>query len=425
MTNEFSKQETVAFEELLMGFDDELVLSKMVGVYTTDQKMMERSNDTVWRPVPYIATSFNGPAGTDISALYQDVTELSVPATIGFNKTSAWKMDALELRDALRTERFGKAAKQKLSSDVNVALMNMAANEGTLVVKRTGAAAGFADVAAIDKVMNEQGIGMDERYLCLSSGDYNNMAADLAGRGTLNAPKTLTAYERARIGMVASFDTYKLDYANRIAVAAGVTVTMSAADQYYTPLAAQSTTAGEVNVDNREQTISIAVSSGTVAVGDCFTIAGVYAVHHITKLDTGELKTFRVMELVTGAGGTGTVKISPPIVSGGGASDVELQYKNVTATPANGAALVFLNVAAAPINPFWHKDAMEILPGRLAIPKDSGVTAIDGVTKNGIQLVLSKQWDINVNKNSYRMDCLFGVASLNREMMGIEIFSQT
>jgi hypothetical protein len=37
------------------------------------------------------------------------------------------------------------------------------------------------------------------------------------------------------------------------------------------------------NVDNRYQSLIIGVTSGTVKVGDRFTIAGVNAVHHITK----------------------------------------------------------------------------------------------------------------------------------------------
>jgi hypothetical protein len=50
-------------------------------------------------------------------------------------------------------------------------------------------------------------------------------------------------------------------------------------------------------------------------VGDRFTIAGVNAVHHISKTDTGQLKTFTVTAIVSGAGGTGTIQISPPIIA--------------------------------------------------------------------------------------------------------------
>jgi hypothetical protein len=52
MANAFSKEERVAFEEILEGFNDLLVLSNAVSVYRTDQTMMERTNDAIWRPMP-------------------------------------------------------------------------------------------------------------------------------------------------------------------------------------------------------------------------------------------------------------------------------------------------------------------------------------------------------------------------------------
>ena len=57
MPNFFSKEERVAFEDILQGFQDALVESKQVAKYGTDGTLMERANDTIWRPMPYILTS--------------------------------------------------------------------------------------------------------------------------------------------------------------------------------------------------------------------------------------------------------------------------------------------------------------------------------------------------------------------------------
>ena len=232
------------------------------------------------------------------------------------------------------------------------------------------------------------------------------------------------AYKKAYVGDVAGFETYKMDYANSLTAAAGTTVTISGANQYYTPVSTVTTANGTNNVDNRYQTISIAVGGGTVKVGDAFTIAGVNSVHHITKEDTGELKTFRITEIVTGAGGSGTVKISPAIVSGQGATAGELQYKNVTATPADGAAITFLNTTTARVNPFWVKDALEILPGSYDVPTDAGAAVMKATTENGIEITMTKQYDINTMNTKYRWDIFFGVVNKNPEMTGIEIFNQ-
>ena len=181
MSNSFSKEERVAFEDILEGFNDALVLSRNVSVYNTDGSMMERTNNTIWRPQPYISRSY---AGTDMTSNFFDYTQLSVPATIGFNQSVPWIMTATELRDALQEQRLGDSAKQKLASDINVAVMNVASSQGTLVVKRLSAASGFDDVAQCEAIFNEQGVNFDSRYLALSTRDYNGMASNLAGRQT-------------------------------------------------------------------------------------------------------------------------------------------------------------------------------------------------------------------------------------------------
>ena len=422
MANSFSKEERVAFEDILAGFNDALVLSSLVNKYNTSGQMMERSSDTISRPMPYIAQSYDG---ADATSNFGDSTQLSVPATIGYQKHSTALLTAKEMRDQLQENRLGSAAAQKLASDINVSVLSVASNQGTIVAKRTTAAGGYADVAEADALMNEQGVMMDNRNFALSSRDYNGMASDLAARETMNNIPT-EAYRRSYVGEVAGFQTFKMDYANRLAAAAGTTVTVNGANQYHTPAATSTAATGEVsNVDNRTQSLIVAVGSGTVAVGDAFTIAGVNAVHHITKQDTGQLKTFRVTGIVSGAGGSGTITISPAIVSNGGSTDAEAQYQNVTATPADGAAITFLNTVEAPVNCFWHRDAIELLPASLAVPTDAGADIMRATTDQGVELVMQKQFDINTQKTKYRWDTLFGVALLQPEMAGIMLFSQT
>jgi hypothetical protein len=422
MANSFSKEERVAFEDILAGFNDALVLSSLVSKYNTNGSEMERSSDTISRPMPYIAQSYDG---SDATSNFGDNTQLSVPATIGYQKHSTALLTAKELRDQLQENRLGSSAAQKLASDINVATLTVASNQGTIVSKRTTAAGGYSDIAEADALMNEQGVMMDGRNFALSSRDYNGMAGDLAARQTMNEMPT-EAYRRSYVGEVAGFQTFKMDYANRLTAAAGTTVTVNGANQYHTPAATSTAATGEVsNVDNRTQSLIVAVGSGTVKVGDAFTIAGVNAVHHITKQDTGQLKTFRVTGIVSGSGGSGTITISPAIVSNGGSTDAEAQYQNVTATPADGAAITFLNTADAAVNCFWHRDAIELLPASLAVPTDAGADIMRATTDQGVELVMQKQFDINTQKTKYRWDTLFGVALLQPEMAGIMLFSQT
>ena len=426
MANGFSKEETVAFEEMCQGFEDALVLSRMVTKYDTDQQTMERSNDTIWRPQPYIMQSFDG---SDASSNFGNVAQLSVPASIGYQKHSTAMMTAKELRDMLQEGRLGKAATQKLASDINVSIMSAAAMQGTIFVKR-GTASGYADIAKAEESMNRVGVSMFDRYLALSSQDYNSLAADIAGRQTPNQ-LVRDAYSKSLIGDdIAGFQTHKLDYALRQTaptIATGLTI--NGANQYYTPKATSTATTGEVsNVDNRYQNLTVTVGAGdTVRAGDSFTIADVYEVHHITKQSTGSLKTFRIIDIVSGGGtaGTNVLKISPAIVSNGGSTDAEAQYQNVDSTPANGAAITFLNTVTNYMNPFWHKDSLEILPGRLSIDTDAGAKVLRTTVENGIEVVMQKQFDINTQKTKFRWDVLYGVANKQPEMSGIVMFSQT
>lgn len=418
MSNSFSKEERVAFEDLLEGFQDALVLSKLVNKYRMSDVEAERSNNIIWRPMPYIATSYDG---MDQTGNFKDKTQLSVPATIGYKKSSPWILDAQELRDQLQENRLGDAAKQKLASDINVAVTKVASLQGTLVVKRTGAATGFDDVALADAIMNEQGIPMNDRRIALATRDYNSMAGDLAKRQNV-VGKVQTAYDRAYIGDVAGFDAFKLDYSERLGAATATGVTIGAANQFYVPKATSTAATGEVgNVDNRYQTITVAVTGGALKEGDAFTITGVESVHQITKQATGQLKTFRVVKV----NGPTSVVISPPIISAQGGSEAEKQYQNVSATPANGAVITMLNTATAYANPFWHRDAIELIPARYAVPTNAGAAVMRATTDQGIELVFQKQYDINTMKTKYRLDTMFGVVMVNPEMAGIELFNQT
>lgn len=429
MANAFSKEEVVAFENLLEGFQDGLVLSKAATIYQTDQTTMERTDNVIWRPQPYIATSIDGTAGTSIAATgFKDYTQLTVPAQINTTKTVSFQLTAANLRDALQEGRLYDAAKQKLASDVNVALLS-AASQGTLFVKRAAAATGFDDVAQCDQIFNEQGVPMWDRYLGLSTRDYNGMANNLsqASRSFGNA-KSDNAYERALVGMVSGFTTLKFDYALRKTAAAGgaglVINTLAAGGNIYTPAATTTSSNGlvKINVDNRYQQVTIAgVQAAGVVAGDRFTIANIEACHHITKTGTGSLKTFTVVSV----DGANLATISPPIISAQGGTQAELMYQNViNNTPAAGSAIVFLNTATNFLNPFWQKDALEILPGRLVVPSAAGVATMQATTDNGLQLTATKWFDINTNTEKFRVDCLFGVVNKQPEMSGVMMFSQ-
>lgn len=424
MSNDFNKEERVAFEDILEGMNDALAISRLVKIHRTDQTMMARTGDVFWRPKPYIMPSFDG---LDTSANFTARTQLAVPATVDTHKNSPWLMSPTELRDALQEKRLGEGAKQKLASDINRAVLDLASNYGTMFVKRTGACTGFDDVAQCEAICNETGVPMDGRKLALSTRDYNGGANDLSKASrSLDNEISVKALRKAFIGELASFDTYKLDYAARKTAAAGGAglqiSTLAASANNYVPVAVSTASTGQRgNVDNRFQTVTVS-STASVVAGDAFTIANVEAVHPITKQSTGQLKTFRVISVLTGT----TMVISPPMITAANSEPAAVQYQNCTVTTASAtAAIVFLNTVTAPMNPFWVEGCIELLPGRLEIPSSAGLSVLRGSTDQGIEIVMSKQADIDNLNTKFRLDVFFGTVLLDPEMAGIMMFSQT
>lgn len=419
MANSFNKEEIVAFEQVFEAFADNLVISKLFNEYSLPDQLAERTGNTVWRPMPYIAQSYTG---LDQSANFgRNYTQLSVPTTLGYSHSVPLVLSATELRDQLQEKRLGQAALQRLASDINVDCSNLAALTGTVFVKRSGAATGFDDVAACDDAFNRQGIPMDGRKLLLSTANYNAMASNLA-TSTRSFGNDISdpALRKAYVGPVAGFETYKLDYAYRKTLAGGSGITLNAANQYYVPKATSTASTGEIsNVDNRYQTITVN-STTNVAAGDAFTLAGVNEVHHITKTDTGSSKTFRVVSVPSST----TLVISPPIISNGGGSDPEIQYKNCSATPASNAALTFLNTATGAVNPFWQDDAFEIMPGNYRPAEDAGLAVMRATTDNGITVTMARQGAIGDLSTKYRWDVWYGLVNKQPEMTGLMMFSQ-
>lgn len=420
MANSFSKEEIVAFEQVFEKFADNLVISKLFNKYSLADTLAERTGNTVWRPMPYIAQSYTG---LDQSANFgRNYTQLAVPTTLGYSHSVPLVLSATELRDQLQEKRLGDAALQRLASDINVDCSNLAALSGTVFVKRSSAAAGFDDVAALDNAFNRNGVPMDSRKALFASADYNSMASNLqASTRSFGNNVSEDALRKAYIGSIANFETYKLDYAYRLTAAAGSGITLNAANQYYVPKATSTAATGEIsNVDNRYQTITVN-STTNVKAGDAFTLAGVNEVHHITKADTGNSKTFRVISVPSST----TMVISPPIISAGGGSDPELQYKNCSATPASNAAITFLNTVTNSVNPFWQADAFEIMPGNYRPAEDAGLAVMRATTDNGITVTMARQGAIGDLSTKYRWDVFYGLVNKQPEMTGVTMFSQT
>src|SRR4051812_46467004 len=110
------------FDKMVEGFDDMLVIGKGATKFEAEPgETMNHLGDRLWIPAPMISASYDG---FDQSANFGDMAELAVPVSIGFHKSSNGKVSAKDLRSTRTLTNYAKAAKQKLSSDINLALYN-------------------------------------------------------------------------------------------------------------------------------------------------------------------------------------------------------------------------------------------------------------------------------------------------------------
>lgn len=419
--NKFLKQEIVMFDEVLQDFEESLVYTEVAERFDNETPVsMERANDVIWRPMPLEVTSEEG---LDQTGNFQGDTELAVPVKVDRVRSVTGTMTSRELRDANFLKRKGKAAKQTLARDLNDALRRQVAYWASIVDVRAGAATGFDDLGSMMAKFDEQGLPEGDRIAFYNSRDMVKMAGDLASRQTLTG-KTQTAYEKAYINEIAGFDVYKDASGVYLPASLATGATVSDANQRHIPVATQKNpnTGDEHNVDNRTQLLNIAVTGGKMQAGDAFTIAGVYAVHHKTKQPTQDLKTFRVMEVVSPT----QIRITPAIVCDDGAAPTaaESAYKNVAATPAAGAAITMLNKKATNLNTAFIKGTLEFIPSTLAIDPEDGWNTMSAQLSNGITVYYTRQGNIDNLATKYRWDIVFGAALLNPEMAAIQLFNQ-
>lgn len=154
-------------------------------------------------------------------------------------------------------------------------------------------------------------------------------------------------------------------------------------------------------------------STVAMPVGSVFTIAGCYAVNPMSGESTGVLRQFVV---VTAVDATATT-------AGGAIADVEFQpdmihtgpYKTVTTIPAVAAKMTILGNSkkSHPVNLAFHKNAFALVMVPLEKPDGQwGATE----TEDGISIRVVKDYGIDADVETIRMDILYGVKTIYPEL---------
>lgn len=175
-------------------------------------------------------------------------------------------------------------------------------------------------------------------------------------------------------------------------------------------------------------------STAVVNVGDTFTFAGVFMANPQNRVATKQLRTFVVLPAVgtptagtfspvtdvfgnvTGgtytSSGSGTlqIRIAVAIISAG-------QFQNVGAAPAANAPVTATGVSVSgPQNLAFHKDAFTLVSADLPLPGGVDMAARAAHKDVGVSMRVVRQYTINNDALPTRIDILYGVAPLYREL---------
>jgi hypothetical protein len=155
----------------------------------------------------------------------------------------------------------------------------------------------------------------------------------------------------------------------------------------------------------------LTTTTGTVKKGTVFTIAGVYAVHPVTKAQYSNLQQFTVTADATADGsGYATLSISPAIYTSASAG-----LQNVSGFPQDGDAITPVGAASTSYaqNLMFHKNAFKMVSVPLIMPRNAEVAAQE--TVDGITVAVIRDFDVLQRRMITRLDFLGGLSAVRPE----------
>lgn len=160
-------------------------------------------------------------------------------------------------------------------------------------------------------------------------------------------------------------------------------------------------------------------ATDTVKAGDVFTIANVYAVSPLSKVQYGHLQQFTVTADATAASNEVDITFTPAIRSTGA-------RQNVSALPADGAAVSFYGAASGQgeslvsrQNLVLHEDAMTMVTADLMLPKGVHEAARKKYKNISMRMIT----DYNSTNDTFltRFDIFYGITVVRPEL-GVRVW---
>jgi hypothetical protein len=374
------------------GYEDEF--DKKINGYTVGDTI------TIRKPTDFTVRN-------TIVASPQDTTEgkltlqINQVAGVDFKFTS----QQLTLNIAQLTERVIQPAMVQIANAIDIAVMNLytdipqwVGTPGTNIQSFAGFAKGLQN-------LDQRSVPGGNRSAILAPADYWAMAGSQTA--LFSQQINNKSYREGSIGMVGGADTYMSQNAP----------TFTTGPKGGTPVvngAAQNTTYDTTGANTQSLITNgwTAAAAARVAVGDVFTIAGVFDVNPVTKAVLPILKQFVVAPgstLASDGSGNLTMTIAPQIISSGA-------FQNVSAAPANSAALTFVGTGSTAYSNALMFDKNAFALCMVPMVRPPGSVDCSRVSKNGISIRVIPYYDGTQDVSNWRLDCIFGTKTIDRRL---------
>lgn len=360
-----------------------------------DGKNGYQAGDTI-----YINKNARFISGTnaDITSAIQDVKEEKVALVLNERRVTAIALTSAEIATEMALKswvnRILDPAVSEMAQKIEASFLDQAMDATSNSVGTAGSTVFDMDtiLAAGQKIDEFACPDVDGRYILLNPAAQRS--AVNANKGLFNNTTEVgKQYVKGRMGQGMGFDFLSNNllpiHTNGNDVVFEVRTTVSVEGQTTLVVEALTTT------------------TGTVTKGTVFTIAGVNAVHPITKADLGYLKQWTVAANATAdASGYATLTLTEPFYT-----SASTGLQNITAFPVDGAAIVPVGAASTGYvqNLAYHKSAFRMVSVPLVTP--NGTDMASQKTVEGMTIRVIRDYDVLTDKLIMRLDFLGGICA--------------
>lgn len=334
------------------------------------------------KPVQYTVS-------TGATLAIQNSVETNTTLTVNTQKHVDFSFSTLELTMNIDdfTARFIEPAMAVLAANIEADALSML-NSVYNLVNGQGSAQTFRNFLTGRKILLDNLTPQSKQWMArLNTLDNVDMVDSLKGLFQ-SSQKISTQYTEGVMGYTAGFEFAENTLIPGITRGAGAGYLVNGASQTGASLV-------------------VKTGTGTINVGDVFTLAGCYRVHPETKAATTTLQQFTVT--ANYSGGAGTLAISPSIVVTGA-------FQNVSASPTDSGALTLAGTASTATGQsvVYHPDFATFATADLVMPQ--GVDMASRASKDGLSIRVVRQYDINNDVLPCRLDILYGYSAIRPQL---------